>query len=82
MGSPEVRAKSCFAILHPMGLYSRSLWLLSFVSFYLREVDISGKAFSKHRATAIKEEAFYSAEGAQELAYSSRRIWNKLGFRN
>lgn len=65
-----------------MGFYSSGPWLLSFISFYLREVDPSGKALSKHKATAIKEENFYSAEGTQVLAYFPRRILIKLGFGN
>lgn len=51
-----------------MGFYSRGPWFLSFISFCLREVDTSGKAFSKRKATAVKEENFYFAAGAQVLA--------------
>lgn len=37
---------------------------------------------SKHKATAVREENFYTAEDAQVLVYFPRRILNRLGFRN
>lgn len=83
MGSPQVRAKSSDFALPTQWDFTQGAhgFCLSF-PFYLRAVDVSRKAFSKHKATAIKEENFDFAEGAQVLVYFPRRIWNKLGFGN